>query len=156
MGTVTFGCFPRSGNFFLTELFKKNAPSVGVHWVEHNASLLTKCSDSFTVIRNPLDCVPSWIAYKNDVRVDRAEKVLEWYCNFYNQCFSACIKVFTFDYLTSDPIGLLSEVCEVESNDLNKKYFYNETRNKSDFQLIVEEMKSSPSFDHAFELFLSV
>jgi tRNA(Leu) C34 or U34 (ribose-2'-O)-methylase TrmL len=32
-------------------------------------------------IRNPLECIPSWIVYNKDKRINRAEKNIEWeYC----------------------------------------------------------------------------
>ncbi len=153
MATVTFGSFPRSGNFFLVETFRKNASSVGVNWVGHNAYLLTKHKDSFTIIRNPLDCVPSWIVYKKDVRPNRAEKVLEWYCAYYEKCFDNKIKMFTFDYLINNPIGLISQFCEVQIYDTNFKYFYNETKDKSGYNEIIEEMQLAPSYPRAIKLF---
>lgn len=153
MATVTFGSFPRSGNFFLVDVLRKHAPSVSAHWIGHNAHSLTKHADSFTVIRNPLHCVPSWIVYKGDTRTDRAERVLQWYCAYYEKCTSSGVRVFTFDHLVNDPIGLLTQICEVQSSNTECLYFRNETIDKSTFPPIVEEMRVAPSFEPAVSLF---
>lgn len=153
MATVTFGSFPRSGNFFLLEIFRKNASSVGVHWTEHNVDLLVKAKNPFTVMRNPLECVPSWIVHQNDTRPNRAEKTLEWYCSFYQKCFDKNIKIFNFDYLINDPIGLISNFCNVQVLETNFKYFYNETKDKSNYESILKEIYIAESFNKAKELF---
>ncbi len=153
VATVTFGSFPRSGNFFLVETFRKNASSVGINWVGHNAHLLTKHKDSFTIIRSPLECIPSWIVYKKDVRIDRAEKVLDWYCQYYQKCFDNNIKIFTFNYLINDPIGLISRFCDVQIHNTNFNYFYNETKDKSNYESILKEMHIATNFNKATELF---
>ncbi|CAB4203988.1 hypothetical protein UFOVP1387_32 [uncultured Caudovirales phage] len=153
MATVTFGSFPRSGNFFLVDVLRKHASSVGVHWVGHNAHLLTKHSDSFTVIRNPLHCVPSWVVYKGDTRTDRAERVLQWYCAYHTKCYDYGIRTFAFDDLISNPVGLISQVCDVQSYQTDYRYFCNETVDRSLFPTIVDEMREAPSFDDAVNLF---
>ena len=152
MATITFGSFPRSGNFFLVELFRKNVPSISWNWVGHNAFLLTKYENSFTVIRNPLECIPSWITYKNDTRQDRAEKVLDWYCSFYEKCELNKIKIYTFEYLINDPIGFLNNIYNVDIANTDFSYFLNETKDKSNFDKINDELKLASNFNKAIEL----
>ena len=61
--------------------------------------------------------------------------------------------MFTFDYLINNPIGLISQFCEVQIHETDFKYFYNETKDKSDYDLILDEMYLSPSFNKATKLF---
>lgn len=153
MAAITFGSFPRSGNFFLVDVLRKNAPTTSYNWVGHNAFLLTKEKDSFTVIRNPLECISSWIIYKNDSRPDRAEKAIRWYCAFYEKCHENNIRIFTFEDLISDPIGLLDKICNVQIRDEHQKYFRNETADKSSYKSVLGEVSSSREIQKAIDLF---
>ncbi len=64
--------------------------------------------------------------------------------------------MFTFDYLVNDPIGLIGRFCEVQIHDTNFKYFYNETKDKSGYNEIIQEMQLAPSFSRAMSLFEEV
>lgn len=153
MATVTFGSFPRSGNFFLIDVLRKNLPSLSIDWVGHSAFALTKSPDSFTVVRNPVECVPSWIVYTKDVRENRAEKVLEWYLAYHRKCLENKIRVFHFNDLINDPISFVEKICDVKLDGQKFNYFRNETNDKSSFISILSEMQLAPNFQEAIELF---
>jgi len=153
MGQITFGAFPRSGNHFLQNIVKCN-------WINHRITEFETLENVITLIRNPLECIPSWIVMVDDCRTNRAESVLEWYCAYYQKCKELNILVIPFEQLISEPLFCINyvykklgfELLETLDYDLSTN-FHGPTKDKSDFNKIVEEMKIAPNFHFAMDLF---
>jgi hypothetical protein len=152
MGSLKFGAFPRSGSHFFLHL-------TNCEWLDHRIEPLGVEQNVVVSIRNPLECVPSWITLTADQRNDRAEKVLEWYCAYYSKCAVSDVLVIPFQQLVFNPLHCVDYVADhyslkVEMNPfiLSSGVHY-PSKNKNGFASIVEEMKVAPSFLPAMELF---
>lgn len=153
MATLKFGAFPRSGGHFFTHL-------TGCIWLSHSVHKLESEENVVVSVRNPLDCIPSWITITKDYRNDRAEKVLEWYCAYYQKCKALDVVVIPFDQLISDPLFCINyankkyNICPLQSVDYDLSTgFHYPTNDKSQYDKIKDEMIHSPSFDKAVHLF---
>jgi len=153
MATIRFGAFPRSGSHFFTNI-------TSCEWLRHSIFKLETESNVVVSIRNPLECVPSWIVMTDDDRVDRTEKVLEWYCAYYDKCKELDIVVLPFEQLISDPLFCINyayqkyglEPLQSLDYDLSTDFHY-PTKDKSEYDEIIQEMQSAPSFSRAMSLF---
>ena len=152
MGSLKFGAFPRSGSHFFIHL-------TNCEWLDHRIEPLGTEQNVVVSIRNPLQCVPSWIVLTGDRRSDRAEKVLEWYCAYYSKCSVSDLLVIPFQQLISEPVHCVQYVAdhygltiETSAFDLSDGVHY-PSKNKNGFASIVDEMKVAPSFLPAMELF---
>jgi hypothetical protein len=110
-------------------------------------------------IRNPLECVPSWIVLTEDSRIDRAEKVLDWYCAYYSKCSISDLVVIPFEQLISEPVQCVDYVAQhygltIKTNPFNlSDGIHYPSKNKNNFASIIEEMRTAPSFQPAMSLF---
>jgi hypothetical protein len=107
-----------------------------------------------------MECVPSWITLTSDVRSNRAEQVLEWYCAYYQKCKDANVFIVPFSELIFNPLFCINHVFIKYGLELLKSLnydlstgFHSPTKDKSGFDEIVEEMKLAPSFPRAISLF---
>jgi hypothetical protein len=160
MGTITFGSFPRSGNHFLEHIFSKTLVDCRIVYLEHLIYPLAVEKNVVTTIRNPLECVPSWIVKMDDSRIDRAEKVLEWYVAYYEKVKQLDIVVLPFEQLVCDPLLCINYVYNkyglkpLQSLDYDLSTgFYDPTKDKSEYDEIIQEMQLAPSFPRAMSLF---
>jgi hypothetical protein len=162
MDKISFGSFPRSGNHFLAALLRKTLPDCFLVYTEHFLFALEKEQNMTVTIRNPLECVPSWITFMRDERPNRAEQVLEWYCSYYQKCKDLGIFIIPFEQLVSEPLVCVFSICEL--NAITKPNmdtvefdfttdFHSPTKNKSNYETIIQEMQSAPSFPRAISLF---
>jgi hypothetical protein len=111
--TITLGAFPRSGNHYFQHLVETAFADVRCNWLYHRMSDWDNKPNRVTIVRNPLDCVSSWISTTEDSRSDRAEKVLDWYMAYYEKIKSLNgIVVLDFDQLVQDGVGSISKVCD--------------------------------------------
>jgi hypothetical protein len=153
MGTLTFGAFPRSGSHFVLGVTNCN-------FVGHSIHSLEKQQNVVVSIRNPFECIPSWIVLCNDNSLDRAEKNLEWYCAYYEKCKELDIVVVPFEQLISDPLFCINhahrkyglELLDSIEYDLSTN-FHHPTKDKSEYEKIVDEMYLAPSLSRAVSLF---
>ena len=126
----------------------------------NNISLLEKNNNVVVSIRNPLECVPSWIVLTYDQRPDRAEKVLEWYCVYYKKVKELDVVVLPFEQLISDPLFCINyaykkygvEPLQFLDYDLSTEFHF-PTRDKTGYEQIINEMYLAPSFAKAVSLF---
>jgi hypothetical protein len=160
MDTISFGSFPRSGNHFLEHIFTKTLVDCRIVYLEHLIYPLTVEKNVVTTIRNPLDCVPSWIIKMDDTRINRAENILEWYVAYYKKVKELDIVVLPFEQLISDPLFCINYVCNkyglepLQSLDYDLSTgFQDPTKDKSGYGEIIQEMQSAPSFSRAMSLF---
>lgn len=160
MGTITFGSFPRSGNHFLEHIFTKTLVDCRIVYLEHFIYPLAVEKNVVTTIRNPLECVPSWIVKMDDSRIDRAEKVLEWYVAYYEKVKQLDIVVLPFEQLVCDPLLCINHTYQkyglepLQSLDYDLSTgFQDPTKDKSKYDEIIQEMQSAPSFSRAMSLF---
>ena len=153
MGTLTFGAFPRSGSHFFLGITNCNFVSHSIHSLEKRQNVVVS-------IRNPFECIPSWIELMPDNSSDRAEKNLEWYCAYYEKCKELDIVVVPFEQLISDPLFCINyahrkyglELLDSVEYDLSTN-FHHPTKDKSGYEKIVEEMNVAPSLSRAVNLF---
>lgn len=152
MGSLKFGAFPRSGSHFFLHL-------TNCEWLDHRIEPLGIEQNVVVSIRNPLECVPSWITLTEDKRKDRAEKVLEWYCAYYSKCLVSDLVVIPFQQLVNEPLHCIKYVSDhyglvvkVNAFDLSDGFYY-PSKNKSEFASIISEMKTASSFQPAMKLF---
>lgn len=152
MATLKFGAFPRSGSHFFLHL-------TNCEWLNHRIEPLSIEKNVVVSIRNPLECVPSWIVLTEDERKDRAEKVLEWYCAYYSKCLTTDLLVIPFTQLISEPLSCVKYVADhygllIQTDTFNlSDGIHYPTKTKKQFPSIVDEMKVAPSFEPAMELF---
>jgi len=153
MGTIKFGSFPRSGSHFFIHL-------TNCEWLDHKIEPLDKEKNVVVTIRNPIECIPSWITLTEDKRDDRAERVMEWYCAYYSKCLVSDLVIIPFDQLIKEPMKCIEHIedtYEIKIQPINKydlaTDFHYPTKNKNGFSPIIDEMKQAPSFDFAMELF---
>jgi hypothetical protein len=160
MDTISFGSFPRSGSHFCLELLHKSLSDIKIVRLEHRIYPLDKQKNVFTTIRTPIECVPSWITLTADVRNNRAEQILEWYCAYYEKCKEVCVLTIPFTQLISEPLFALNQVYKtfgfplIDSLDFNLDTgFHFPTKDKSNYHEIIQEMQSAPNFPRAMSLF---
>jgi hypothetical protein len=153
MGSLKFGAFPRSGSHFFTHL-------TNCEWLDHRIEPLGTEQNVVVSIRNPLQCVPSWITLTADQRNDRAEKVLEWYCAYYEKVKELNVVVLPFEQLISNPLFCVNyaykkygiEPLQSLDYDLSTEFHF-PTKDKTGYQQIINEMYLAPSFTKAVSLF---
>ena len=168
MDTITLGAFARSGNHYFEHLVQTALVGVNLNWLSHRISDWDNQPNPVTIIRNPVDCVASWISTGQDIRGDRADKVLEWYISYYEKILSLDqIVVLRFDKLIDDSLGSINHVCDVYG--LNRSFFSsNETLRAAfsdtvdyvwanwtniDLSDIKKEIKESPLFKKATRIY---
>ena len=155
MATLKFGSFPRSGSHFFLHL-------TNCEWLDHRIEPLSVEQNVVVSIRNPLECVPSWITITEDKRPNRAEQVLEWYCAYYQKCKELNIFIIPFKQLISEPLACVHRICEI--NQIPKPTldtvefdfstdFHSPTKDKSNYETIIGEMVKAPSYNRAMALF---
>lgn len=122
MDTITLGAFARSGNHYFEHLVQTALVGVNLNWLSHRISDWDNQPNPVTIIRNPVDCVASWISTTQDERPDRSAKVLEWYISYYEKILSLDkIVILRFDKLIDDPLGSINHVCDTYG--LNRSFF---------------------------------
>jgi hypothetical protein len=153
MGSLKFGAFPRSGSHFFLRLIK-------CEWLDHKIEPLGNKQNVVVSIRTPLECVPSWISLTKDCRANRAEKVLEWYCAYYERCKELDIVILPFEQLISEPLFCINHACRKYGLELLQSLdydlstdFHYPTKDKSEYDEIIQEMQLAPSFPRAMSLF---
>lgn len=163
MGEINFSSFPRSGNHFAKDLIKKSLPEIELNWDgNHRSSFLNNKRNCFTVIRKPEDCIASWIVYNKDNRVDRADKVTEWYVAFYEQCKKNNITTILFLDLIFKPFVVVQFLCNFfdilnikfnlpNIDELNKNS--TETTKKETVEKIKLEVLNSKFYPKALDIF---
>jgi len=140
----------------------------------HRIKDLTINNNVVSIIRNPLDCVPSWTAFNPEKRDGMEERNLEWYiayCKTYKENLGK-ILVLSFEQLISNPIKCLDKISNQygyepplfsTKEDLDKQFdndsnFIGRTPDdiRETFASIKEITMSSPSFNQANELFMEI
>lgn len=167
MDKITLGAFARSGNHYFQRLVEVSLINVHCDWLSHRISDWDNKKNKVTIVRHPLECVSSWISTTRDSRIDRADKVLEWYVAYHQKIQLLRIMTLHFDDLVEDPLGSINNVCF--EFGLNKSFFSNNENlavameasydfvwanpDKSDYQTIQQEILSSRLYSDAVELF---
>ena len=125
----------------------------------HNVYYLDKKPNPFTTIRNPLECVTSWIVRSDDERNNRAEKTLEWYIDFYTKIQSYGVPVVAFVDIVKQPLNMVDYLCDIFGFEKPKIKKYdslcNETSEigKKNFLKIELDVVNAFNFEHAMTLF---
>jgi hypothetical protein len=146
VGKISFGAFPRSGSHFFVYLTDCN-------WLDHRIKPLGREPNVAVSIRNPTDCIASWINLCNDQRADRVKKTIDWYCDYYLACESLGVPIVWFDQLILDPhtcIGFVDRVYQIKTTirtnwEIETNFHY-PTQNKSAFPMLKIEIENSPDF----------
>lgn len=110
MATLTVGSYPRSGNHYLVHLLRDLVPSLGVHWVQHNMTLMNKSSHAVSICRRPDDCISSWLVYLSDISPDTADASCLWYIDYYSMIMQMSDRVYvaSFDDLISNSSDVIT------------------------------------------------
>lgn len=162
MGKVSFGSFPRSGSHFLESVLAKTLPECSLVYTEHFIFPLEVEENIIVTMRNPLECIPSWISFMGDKRLNRSEQVLEWYCAYYEKCKELKIFIIPFEQLISNPLACVHRICEINNipkpamNTIDFDFstgFHSPTKDKSNYETIIGEMVEAPSYNRAVSLF---
>jgi hypothetical protein len=162
METINLGGFPRSGNHFALEVFNTVAPDCRSVWIDHFMHHILELENVVTLIRNPDECIPAWIVLRKDERVNRAEKVLEWYVSYYETCRLASSFILPFESLISKPIECVNAALDrynicIETKDSFDFDFstglHSPTESKLDFPKILDEMKIYSDYQRAMDIF---
>lgn len=107
-----------------------------------------------------MECVPSWIVLTKDDRIDRAEKVLEWYLAYYQRCKELDLLIIPFDQLIAEPLFCINyalskygiDAIDSLEFDLSTGFHY-PTEDKREYARIIEEMLESSSLEAALKIF---
>lgn len=160
MDKIGFGSFPRSGNHFFLELINQIPNANDFVYLEHRIDPIGKHNKCFTTIRSPLECVTGWIVLMNDIRLNRAEQVLEWYCAYYQKCKDMGVLIIPFTQLISEPMFCMNHVLKtfdlplVDTVEFDLSTgFHQPTADKSSYGEVIDEMRLAPSFSRAMGLF---
>lgn len=153
MATLKFGSFPRSGSHFFTHLTQ-------CEWLSHRIEPLSTESNVVVSIRNPVECIPSWIVLTDDHRIDRASRVVEWYCAYYDRCAALDVVMLSFEQLISDPLTCINyahhryglQQLDTINFDLSTGCHY-PSRDRSQHESILAEMSMTPDMARAVDLF---
>lgn len=162
MDSLTFGAFPRSGNYYFQHLVETVFDSTVCLWLSHRISDWDEKQNKVTVLRDPLKSITSWISTTKDDRVDRAEKVLEWYIAYHTKIKSMGedIVILPFDFLVSEPLKACS--CVAEKYELTMKTDFDEDSvflnswkdtEKWDYALIERQIMKNPLYEKAQLIF---
>lgn len=153
VATLKFGSFPRSGSHFFTHLTR-------CEWLSHRIEPLSTESNVVVSIRNPAECIPSWITLTDDHRIDRVQRVLEWYCTYYEQCSRLDIVVLSFRQLISDPLTCINyahsryglEQLDTIDFDLDTGFHY-PSPDRSQHESILNEMMMASDMSRAEHIY---
>jgi hypothetical protein len=165
--SITLGAFVRSGNHFFQRLVDISLVGIECDWLSHRISDWGNKPNKVTIVRHPLDSISSWISTTRDKRIDRSEKVLEWFISYHEEILNQEILILQFDDLISDPLGSINKVSDryglgrsfFSNNDTllaamgNEFDFVWANDDKSDYPIIQEQILSSRSYIAATGLF---
>jgi len=161
---ITFGSFPRSANNFFYKVLQDTISDERFDCILHYMEPLNTAQNIVTTIRSPLECVPSWITFTNDTRPNRTERVLEWYCSYYEKCVEVNTLIFKFEDVISRPMDCVTTALEIYklpppvTNQLDLDFstdFHSPTKDKSKYDLILDEMKVAPNLQKALSIYSS-
>jgi hypothetical protein len=164
MDEVNIGSFPRSGNHFLVKILRILLPELKVNWIEHNIHWLGIKPNVITIVRNPIDCISSWINFTQDIRENRADKILEWYCEYQNKCISLKETIYIVDFtkLISDTESIIDSICSFYKIQKNPNFnllpsfdaqFCNSVPFQYDRLSLSNEISNSKYFEIAIDLY---
>jgi hypothetical protein len=114
-------------------------------------------------IRNPADCIASWINLCNDKRPDRVKKTIDWYCDYYLECKTLNVPIIWFDQLINDPetcIRFVDQAHDLKTTikprwDLATNFHY-PTVDKTKIEVLKTEVQNSPDFIKAQTIYESL
>lgn len=169
MARLTLESFPKSGNAWSAKCLSLSFPNDEVLWGEHKISNLKEKNNVASCIRNPKDCIPSYMIFFNKTNL---ESVIDWYCRFYQGIISNKNKIFiySFEQITTNPMMVMNsysirfnldspvfvntdtikmETKKTHSNHLPSQYSKKRI-------LANNEVLKSPSFQNAYALYEEV
>lgn len=102
MARLVFDTFPKSGTAWLAGTLKSAYPESEIIWGGHRAATLKKEEQVITAIRNPKDCIPSYMIF---FQHNEPGRLLDWYCRFMQGTIDSKDRIFisSFEELTTDP-----------------------------------------------------
>lgn len=114
MARLTFNTFPRSGTMWVFQTLKIAFPKNDIIFGDHRITTLRKEANVITSVRNPKDCVPSYLVFFNK---DNPNRALEWYCRFMQGTIDSKDRIFVADF--RDIISKPQEVMQSYSSRFN-------------------------------------
>jgi hypothetical protein len=103
---LNWDTFPKSGSAWLARTLELAYPQHEVVWGGHRITTLRKESNVITCIRNPKDCIPSYMLFFNH---DNPERLLDWYCRFMAGTIECADRIFVtrFEQITTEPESVM-------------------------------------------------
>lgn len=135
--------FPRSGNHFLEECLKMAFTKADIVWGFHKIHLLNsnEYDGVITSVRNPIDCISSYMSLINTFDEKNTKKIILWYKRFISETIKIKKNIFvcSFENLTKDPSKIINNFSKYN----NIPFF--ETINK---EKAINNIKEDSSFIH--------
>jgi hypothetical protein len=105
---LNWDTFPKSGSQWLSTTLELSYPEYKIIWGGHRINTLRKEENVITVIRNPKDCISSYLVF---FQKENPEKALDWYCRFMQGTieFSERIFITKFEKITTQPKLVMTE-----------------------------------------------
>ena len=152
MDQITFGSFPRSGNHFCETLFNTYLPHCKINYQGHRLKALNDFDNVVVTLRNPSECIPSWIVFRNDYRPDAEKIILDWYYDYYSNVLQQGFLILNFKNLINNPLDSINKMCKkLNIQGTKNPYvefdfstgFHSPTLNKNRFVNILEKINRS-------------
>ncbi len=129
MARLVYDTFPKSGTAWLSSTLKSAYPESEIIWGGHRITTLRKEQQVITSIRNPKDCIPSYMVF---FQHNEPGPLLDWYCRFIQGTIDSQNNIFisSFEELITDPQSimikyskkfLLTEPYLVTTEEIKKK-----------------------------------
>jgi hypothetical protein len=135
--------FPRSGNHFLEECLKMAFTNAEITWGFHKVHLLNnKDYDGIiTSVRDPINCISSYMVLTNNFDKEYAKKVILWYKRFISETIKIKNNIYVCNFYD------LIEYPEIIIKNFAKKYNITAS-GKIDKIVAIKNIKNDSSFVH--------
>lgn len=104
MARLVWDTFPKSGSAWLAATLRTAFPESEIVWGNHRITTLKKEENVITCIRQPQDCIPSYMIFFGH---DNPSRGLDWYCRFMQGTLESKDRIYIslFEKLIKDPYG---------------------------------------------------
>jgi len=167
MVRLAFDTFPRSGTAFIRHSLEL-AFEYEIVGGMHKIATFSKEQNVITAIRNPKDCIPSWIEFRK-LSKELLPDYLDWYIRFLQGTLLSINKIYvvTFEKLTSAIELVMQEYAnkfnlkapkKITNNQIKQsmqlEYSEHLPRNKSNYRIELDELiLKEPRFFEALNIY---
>ena len=130
MGRLVWDTYPKSGSAWLARTLDLAFPKSEIVWGQHRIATLSKEQKVITSIRNPQDCVASYMVFFNHYNPDG---LLDWYSRFMQGTIESASRIFIarFEELTSNPSLVVNQYASMFSLPTPETITKNQVSNKT-------------------------